>query len=232
MVTRRARTTKPSAPRFEMKVPAARCCGSFLRNSARVPTDRAGMAHNVFFPFLFLSVGTLFLAAACSGGDGSSGGSGSSGKSVLDSCSGAYVCVIDGDATDTGLTKAAGRCYLGQVELGADGTTSPVAGSVYKWSGDASRLDICQGTTCFSCYPSSPPASSTDGASAKGHCVGSASSCSEVGAYSCSDQRGCHYTVGATLSTSDDGCEGDAAPCSDFDNDSDRCGTQHGCSWQ
>ena len=184
------------------------------------------MAHNVFLPLLSLSVGTLFLTAACSGGDGSSG------KSFLDSCSGAYVCVIDGNATDTGLTMAAGRCYLGQLELGADGTTSPVDGTVYKWSGDASRLDICQGTTCFSCYPSSPPASPTDGASAKGHCVGSAESCSEVGASSCSDQRGCYYTVGSTLSTSDDGCAGDAAPCSDFDDDSDRCGTQHGCSWQ
>lgn len=197
----------------------------FFLNSAGVPTDRASMTHNVFLPFLSLSIGTLFLTA-CSGGDSSSG------KSGLDSCSGAYVCMVDGDATDSSLSKVAGRCYLGQIELKPDGTTSPIAGQASKWSGDASRLDICAGTICFSCQASNPPASSSNGASARGRCVGSVESCSEVGPSSCSDQRGCYYTVGATLSTSDGGCAGDPAPCSDFDNDSDACGRQRGCSWQ
>jgi hypothetical protein len=185
------------------------------------------MAHNVGLRPLLLSTCTLLVTVACSGSDGSSG------KSLLDSCSGPYICVIDGEVTDSGLMKAGGRCYLGQIELDSDGTSPPTNGHFYRWSGDASRLDICEEASCFSCYPSAAPAaSSSNTPPATGNCVGSADSCSEVGAASCSDQRGCIYTVGATSSLSDDGCTGSEAPCSDFKNDSDGCNAQQGCSWQ
>src|SRR5438128_611790 len=86
--------------------------------------------------------------AACSGADSGSG------QSLIDSCSGKYVCVVAGDVVDSALTKTAtGRCYLGNLELVDDGTSIAGDGSRYTWSGNAARLEICQGTQCFSCYP-------------------------------------------------------------------------------
>ena len=117
----------------------------------------------VFSTLVYLLAAPIFVAA-CSGDD-------AGGKSLIDSCYGPYICVIDGDIVDSSLTKTGGgRCYLGKLELAPDGTSPPTDGHVYTWSGDASRLEICDGARCFSCYPSgsSSPGSSAPGSSAPG----------------------------------------------------------------
>ena len=161
---------------------------------------------------------------ACSGTDGGSS------SSVLESCSGPVVCIVDGDTVDSQLAKSGDRCYLGSVELRADGTSTPIDGNPTTWSGDADKLNICSGSICFACYPSAPIAGVP---SASGTCTGTATSCSSVGASSCSDQGGCHYTIGSNVSsTSDDGCEGSPHPCSDYKNDPTGCDDHRGCTWR
>src|SRR6188768_3024592 len=118
-------------------------------------------------------IASLFVAA-CSGGD-----SGTS-NSIIDSCQGAYTCIIESRVVDSRLTKTnAGRCYLGNLELDPNGTSTPVDGQATTWSGDANRIDICQGPRCFSCYPSraasgsAAPESPSAGSGASGPSAGS-----------------------------------------------------------
>jgi len=93
-------------------------------------------------------------------------------ESPLDSCSGSYICVVDGDVLDTSLTKTgAGRCFLGNLELTRQGTSLGADGREYSWSGDVSRIEICQAAYCFSCYPDEP---SSNGRSAAGRSSSSA----------------------------------------------------------
>ena len=175
------------------------------------------------FRCLALVVNLPLFIAACSGGAGSSS------SSVLDSCSGSYICVVDGSPVESRLVRTQGVCYLGSLELRADGTGSSVDGHATTWAGDASRLDICSNDVCFICSPS---AAEVGAPSSSGACTGSAESCSSIGASSCSDQGGCHYTVGSDISsTSDDRCEGDPHPCSDYKNDATGCQEHRGCTW-
>jgi len=49
----------------------------------------------------------------------------------------------------------------------------------------------------------------------------------------CSDQGGCYYSVGSDISTtSDDRCEGDPHPCSDYKNNATGCKGHRGCTWR
>ena len=161
---------------------------------------------------------------ACSGSDGNSS------SPVLESCSGSFLCIIEGDPLDTQLAKSGNRCYLGSLELRADGTSPPVDGNPTTWSGDTDKLDICSGRICFACYPNG---TTTSVPSSSGTCTGSATSCSSVGASSCTDQGGCHYTIGSNISsTSDDGCAGSPRPCSDYKNDPSGCEEHRGCTWR
>lgn len=176
-----------------------------------------------FLPFALL-IGLPLSVVACSGSDEGSG------SSFLESCSGTYLCTIAGDSLEARLGKSGGKCFLGSLELRPDGTSAPVNGAATTWAGNASYLHICVGADCFSCSAST---STPDAPKASGSCTGSARSCSSVGASSCTDQRGCQYTIGSNVSsTSDDGCEGDPRPCSDFTNDAERCNEQRGCTWR
>jgi hypothetical protein len=182
---------------------------------------RACMAKVTVIRFVLL--GLSFAITACSGGDGGSS------ASVLESCAGSYVCVIGGNPVESDLVKSGGSCYLGSLELRADGTAPSINGDPTTWSGDASKLYICSGSTCFACEPSGAPVAAS---SSSGSCTGTAESCSSVGASSCSDQGGCNYTVGSDVSTtSDDGCDGDPRPCSDYKNDATGCKGHRGCTW-
>ncbi|MET0794029.1 MAG: hypothetical protein ABW061_21085 [Polyangiaceae bacterium] len=182
------------------------------------------MAKKVNVRCFVLLLGLPLSVAACSGDD-----SGSS-SSFLESCSGVYTCAIDGESVESRLVKSGGRCYLGSLELRPDGTAAPIGGSLTTWAGDARYLHICAGTLCFSCFTTG---AASGAPAASGTCTGSATSCSSVGASSCTDQGGCHYTVGSnTSSTSDDGCEGDPHPCSDYKNDAKGCEEQRGCTWR
>src|SRR6478735_11429808 len=90
---------------------------------------------------------------------------------------GAYVCVIDHGIVDSRLVKSsAGLCYLGNLQLSPDGTLPSVDGQDATWSGDADRIEICQGPQCFSCYPSSPSSGSPSSGS-----LGSGSASSDSG---------------------------------------------------
>ncbi len=170
-------------------------------------------------------LGSLSISA-CSDG----GGSTSSSSSVLDSCSGAYVCDVEGSPIDSRLVRADGQCYLGSIELRVDRTISPINGNSGTWAGDTSRLQICTNAICLVCTPDAATVGVT---SSSGSCTGEAESCSSIGASSCSDQGGCHYTVGSNVSsTSDDGCEGSPHPCSDYKSDAAGCQQQSGCTWR
>jgi len=172
----------------------------------------------------FVLGGLSAVMPACSGSDGGSS------SSVLVSCAGSYVCVIGGDSVEANLTKSGGSCYLGSLELRADGTSPPINGELTTWSGDASKLYICFGSTCFACEPGG---ASVGAPSSNGSCAGTAESCRSVGASSCTDQGGCHYTIGSNVSsTSDDGCAGSPHPCSDYENDPTGCKEHRGCTWQ
>src|SRR6478735_3711753 len=88
-------------------------------------------------------------------------------SSLLESCQGAYVCVIDHGIVDSRLVKSsAGRRYLGNLQLSPDGTLASVDGQEATWSGDADRIEICEGPQCFSCYPSSLSSDSASSGSA------------------------------------------------------------------
>lgn len=171
----------------------------------------------------FALLGFSLTIPACSGSDGGSS------ESFLEACAGSYICVIGGDPVRSDLVQSGASCYLGSLELRGDGTSPPISGELITWAGDASRLEICSGSTCFACEPSGAPAAAS---SSSGTCTGNAESCSSVGASSCSDQSGCHYTVGSNVnSTSDDGCEGDPHPCSDYKHDATGCKGHRGCTW-
>jgi hypothetical protein len=178
------------------------------------------MVHRVLLRLVLL--GVSLPTVACSGGDG--------GASFLESCTGSYVCVLDGELVSSHLGESEGRCYLGSLELRPDGTCPTAKGAITTWSGDAERLEICSGGSCLVCHSNAAPMRPS---SSSGTCTGSAQSCSSVEASSCTDQGGCHYTVGSNISsTSDDGCAGSARPCSDFNSDPARCELQRGCSWR
>lgn len=169
-------------------------------------------------------VSLSLLNPACSGSDGGSS------SSLLESCSGSFVGIVDGKSFESHLAKVGDRCYLGSIELRADGTSAPIDGRPTTWSGNADQLEICTGNVCLAFYPVEPTASVP---ASSGTCTGTATSCSSVGASSCTDQGGCHYTVGSNInSTSDDGCEGSAHPCSDYKNDSAGCKEHSGCTWR
>jgi len=170
-----------------------------------------------------LVLGLCFVIAACSGGDGGS-------NSVLESCSGSYACLIDGESVESTLNKSGGSCYLGALELREDGTSPPSNGKPITWSGDARKLYICFGDDCFACEIKD----ASDGvSSSNGSCDGTAESCRSVGASSCTDQGGCYYTIGSNVSsTSDDGCAGSVRPCSDYKNDASGCKAHRGCTWR
>lgn len=187
------------------------------------PNRNTYMAQKSVLRCLVFLFGLSFAAAACSGSD-------DAGASVIESCSGSYVCNINGDSVDAQLIKSGSACYLGSLELRADGTAPPVAGQSTTWSGDTRQLTICSGDLCFVCRSQGDAKNSAPSASAT--CTGSATSCSSVGASSCTDQGGCHYTVGSNVSsTSDDGCEGTPRECSDYNGDEKGCGNHRGCTW-
>jgi len=185
------------------------------------------MAKKTNFQFLVWLLG-LPLSVACSGSDGGSD------SAFLESCSGSYVCFLAGESANAKLSKSNGRCYLGSMELRADGTSPPINGDRTVWAGDSNKLDICSGENCFSCFASGKsPVAAGNGPSASGRCTGSASSCSSVSSSGCTDQRGCHYTIGSDVSsTSDDGCAGTPRSCSEFENDAAGCSAQIGCTWR
>jgi len=107
----------------------------------------ACMNHYRAFLSLLNLFGAPLIFVACSADSGA-------GQSIVDTCNGTYVCVIEGSVVDSRLIKTrVGRCYLGSLELGPDGTSPPVDGHAYTWSGNASRLEICEGAHCFACYP-------------------------------------------------------------------------------
>ena len=189
------------------------------------PGRPARMSKKMTYGCFAIVLGSLAISA-CSDG----GGSTSSSLSVLDSCSGAYVCDVDGSPIDSRLVRDGGQCYLGSIELHADRTTSPIDGDSATWAGDKSRLQICTRALCLVCTPAETPVGST---SSSGSCTGEAESCSSIGASSCSDQGGCHYTIGSNVSsTSDDGCEGSPHPCSDYKSDAAGCQQHRGCAWR
>ena len=147
------------------------------RNWRSGAPEAVGMNQSVGFSPLSSLLAALLLVSACSGSDGGAVGS------LIDSCQGAYTCVVDGSIVDSGLVKtSAGRCYLGNLELAPDGTSPPIAGQTTTWSGDANRIEICQGPYCFSCYPSGPTSgapgsgSPASGSGASGPASGSGAS--------------------------------------------------------
>jgi hypothetical protein len=95
---------------------------------------RACMVEKTVIRFVLL--GLSFAVTACSGSDGGSS------ASVLESCAGSYICVIGGDPVESDLVKSGGSCYLGSLELRADGTSPSISGDPTTWSGDASKLYI------------------------------------------------------------------------------------------
>lgn len=173
------------------------------------------------------------------GGSGADGGAAPSG--LVERCAGTYKCVIGSETEMLELHRdSAGACVTGASDAGAsnrtvvnaDGTLTTPNGSKLTWQGDASRFQLCSGPICVECSNVAEGSASLGSTtSGTGHCRGSARSCSGISASSCYEQLGCSYSVGISLSTSDDECTGSPTDCEDISGEK-LCKEQRGCRWE
>jgi hypothetical protein len=139
-------------------------------------------------------------------------------------CRGRYVCTLVGvgepQLTLTGaLLSENGSCYYQSsdgsllLDLSSEGVT--ITGRSFfldvNAAGSVEELD---------CEP--------ELSAGLAKCSGSAASCG--GIETCNLQEGCHYSIGASLSTYDDACEGSPTSCEHFDSKAS-CEHQQGCRW-
>jgi hypothetical protein len=186
-----------------------------VANSGRTP--RMNKANLGFLALVVIE------ATSCGPDDGG-GSSSQHSDALVEACSGTVECTLQGEGVQEQLKKQGNSCYLGDAKVNADGTVAGTDGSSLTWKGDVFKFDLCSDGTCLKCMNLSPP-------DVPGYaCRGVASSCSSLGAGSCATQSGCSFTIGATLSSSDDECYGSADGCSEFKSTSE-CEWQRGCNW-
>jgi hypothetical protein len=145
-------------------------------------------------------------------------------QTLVSHCQGTYICDFEGSLVETMFSSRSGSCYLGQIELLANGTGLDSEGDSYTWYGNLKAFELCFEDYCFACRTKQTSDS-------PGKCTGSARSCSSISESRCYKQQGCQYSVGATLSEYDDSCGGSARSCGSIYTQSS-CEDQSGCSWQ
>lgn len=166
----------------------------------------------------------VVVAAAGCGSEGGEGSSATLSEALVEACSGIVECSLGGESFQERLERRDGACYLGDAKVLPDGTMVGADGSPLTWEGNIFEFDLCSDGTCATCTNLAPP-------DVPGYaCRGTATSCSSLGAGSCATQSGCSFTIGATLSSSDDECNGWADSCSEFESTSE-CEWQRGCHW-
>ena len=177
-------------------------------------------------PVCLASIPLFCLALpACSGG--SDGGT-SRTQSLVDACSGDYVCSYDSQSVSTSMQHQDGACYLGQIRMDPDGQAVANDGTTYNWSGNTNQFSVCASDGCFQCERQSTGGSS----SAPGHeksCSGTPTSCPNYPP--CSDIVGCDLQIGYdAFGNPDDSCSGSPRACDTFSGQ--QLCEEQGCTWQ
>src|SRR5262245_3258554 len=174
-------------------------------------------------------------AAGCFGGGDGQGASGSETDSLtlLESCSGTYLCQgpSDPEPFEGYLEPRGSDCAVGDVLLHVDGSISApgVDTNGFEWSGDVTSFDICAPDgSCLTCQRPDEPADSP--AEPALECSGFPPSCSSLVPGSCSTVDGCYLGFHVRYDGSmEPECKGVSEGCSYMYDEYD-CERQ-GCIW-